>query len=171
MNLRTAFVSLLVCATVSPVVFAQKTPRPVTIEDDFRIRSVSDPQISADGQWVTYTVGSVDLEEDKGKNRVWMVPAAGGDAIPLTAESASSSHARWSPDGKWIAFLSARDSDKSDDTKTQVWLLNRQGGEAEQLTSTPQDVEDFAWSPDGRELVLADSAAATLTIWQVISSR
>ncbi len=29
----------------------------------------------------------------------------------------------------------------------------------------------IAWSPDGHQLVLADTAAATLTIWQIISSR
>ncbi len=78
-----------------------------------------------------------------------MVPFAGGDAIPLTAEGVSSSHPRWSPDGKYLAFLSARH-----EGKTQVWLLNRTGGEAQQLTETPQAVDNFVWSPDGQRLCL-----------------
>src|SRR5215467_3574215 len=123
--------------------------RPITIDDYFQIRRVSDPQLSPDGQFATYTVETTLLKEDKNEDRIWMVPAKGGDAIPLTAAGVSSSHARWSLDGKSIAFLSARDGGKA-----QVWLLPRGGGEAERLTNTPQEVEDFAWSPDSRRLVL-----------------
>jgi dipeptidyl aminopeptidase/acylaminoacyl peptidase len=143
-----AFVAFLLFLPVTSL-YSQQSPRPITIADQFAIHDVHDPQISPDGQWVAYSVGSANLEEDKFEERIWMTPAAGGDAIPLTAEKASSSHPRWSPDGKFLAFLSARD-----EGKTQVWVLNRQGGEAQRLTDTPQDVEDFVWSPDGKRLVL-----------------
>jgi len=78
-----------------------------------------------------------------------MAPAAGGDAIVMTAEKLASTHPRWSPDGKYLSFLSQRD-----EGKTQVWLLKRLGGEAQQLTEAIQDVDDFAWSPDSKRLVL-----------------
>ncbi len=132
--------------------FAQQpapSPRSITIDDHFQIREVHDPQWSSDAQWIAYTVKTASLKDDKNTERIWMVPSAGGDPIALTAESGSSSGARWNPDGKFIAFLSARD-----EGKTQLWLLNRLGGEAQRLTDLPQDVEHFAWSPDGRRLVL-----------------
>ena len=114
------------------------------------MREVEDPQISADGQWVAYTVSTASLKDDEDKTRIWMVPAAGGDAMcRLTSEEVSSEHPRWSPDGKYLAFLSKRD-----EGKTYVWLLNRLGGEAEPLTETAQDVKDFVWSPDGKRIVL-----------------
>ena len=131
---------------------AQQTsppPRGVAISDLFAIRDLHDPQISPDGQWVAYSVGAANVEEDKFEERIWMTRAAGGDPIALTVEGTSSSHPRWSPDGKYLAFLSARDQGK-----TQVWLLNRQGGEAQKLTDTPQDVEDFDWAPESKRLVL-----------------
>jgi Tol biopolymer transport system component len=78
-----------------------------------------------------------------------MVPAAGGDAVPLTGVDKSSSQPRWSPDGRYLAFLSARG-----DAPTQVWSLFRHGGEARRLTETAQSVESFEWSPDGSRLVL-----------------
>jgi dipeptidyl aminopeptidase/acylaminoacyl peptidase len=124
-------------------------PRPVSIADLFAFRDLHDPQVSPDGQWVAYSVGTANRDEDKNEERIWMVPAAGGEAIALTAEDVSSSHPQWSPDGKFLAFLSARN-----EGKTQIWLLNRQGGEAQKLTGTPQDVEDFEWSPDSKRLVV-----------------
>jgi dipeptidyl aminopeptidase/acylaminoacyl peptidase len=121
----------------------------LTIEHYYQIATVSDPQISPEGHWIAYTVARRDRDEDKSMSRVWMVPAAGGDAMPLTTESESSSHPRWSPDGSRLAFLSARN-----DGKTQVWSLSRHGGEAVQLTDTAQAVEAFEWSPDSKRMLL-----------------
>ncbi len=147
---------LLICALHLPVQAqesaskpAPSIPRPITIDDFFQIRDVSQPELSPDGQWVAYTVRTKMLKEDKNEQRLWMISTRGGDAIPLTGEGVSSSHPRWSPDGKYLSFLSARDGGKS-----QVWLLDRRGGEAVRLTDTAQGVDDFEWSPDSTRLVL-----------------
>ena len=83
------------------------------------------------------------------KTRVWMVPAAGGEAVAMTADERSASHPRWSPDNRFLAFLAA-----PKDGEDQVWTLFREGGEAVRLTDTAQGVSDFEWSPDGRRMVL-----------------
>jgi dipeptidyl aminopeptidase/acylaminoacyl peptidase len=134
---------------IPAVLFGQAARRKFTVDDYLELRSVRDPQISPDGQWLAYTVRTSQLKKDKREQRIWMIPTAGGEAIALTAEDVSSSHPRWSPDGKFLAFLSARNEGKA-----QVWLLNRLGGEAQKLTATPQDVDDFEWSPDGQRLIL-----------------
>jgi dipeptidyl aminopeptidase/acylaminoacyl peptidase len=154
MNYSCRFVFLSVLALLPVSLVAQQPSRPVTIDDIFQIREVHDPQLSPDGKWLAYTVGTGQLKDDSNKQRIWMLPiansgAAATEPIALTSEDASSTHPRWSPDGKFIAFLSARR-----DGKTAVWLLNRLGGEAEKLTDTAQDVDDFFWSPDGRRMVL-----------------
>ncbi|MGB7232415.1 MAG: S9 family peptidase [Candidatus Acidiferrum sp.] len=128
---------------------ASSALRKITIDDYFQIRDVGQPELSPDGQWVAYTVRTRVLKEDKNETRIWMVSTRGGDALPMTEESASSSHPRWSPDGKYLSFTSARNGGKS-----QVWLLNRMGGEAVQLTDIAQGVGDFEWSPDSTRLVL-----------------
>ena len=128
---------------------AEAQPQRLTVEHRAKLADVADPRPSPDGAWIAYTVTRVDLEKDERSSRIWMVPAAGGEAVPLTATATSSWHPRWSPDGSQLAFLSARD-----DGKTQVWTLDRRGGEARQRTETPQAVKDFSWSPNGRHLAL-----------------
>jgi len=125
------------------------SPRPLTVDDFFKIRGVDDPQISPDGRWVAYTVATSDFKKDKMKSRVWMVPTAGGEAVAMTAEERSASHQRWSPDNRFLAFLAA-----PEDGEDQVWTLFREGGEAVQLTDTASGVSDFEWSPDGHRMVL-----------------
>jgi len=125
------------------------TPRPVGVDDLLGYREAHDPQVTPDGQFVAYTVSSNSLKDDKSETRIYMVPAAGGEAIALTAEGVSSQYPRWSRDGKFLAFLSERS-----EGKTQVYLLNRLGGEAQRLTDTIQNVESFEWAPDSKRLVL-----------------
>jgi len=131
----------------------------LTIDHLFQLGTVSDPQMSPKGDWVAYTVTRSDLQEDKSRSRIWMVPATGGQSVALTARSESSSHPRWNHDGTYLAFLSARNGGKS-----QVWRLFRQGGEAVQLTDTAQGVKTFEWSPVAGQmlLVLQDPSAQEL---------
>ncbi|MEN8198205.1 MAG: S9 family peptidase, partial [Pseudomonadota bacterium] len=140
---------------------AQDEAGPLTIDDIMALKLIRDPQISPDGAWVAYTVSSRDMEEDKSRTRIWMVPAAGGEPIPMTAEEESASRPRWSPDNKYLSFLSSR----GEKAKTQLWTLNRLGGEAVQVTKVKQGVGGYDWSPDGSRLllVLKDPKPAELT--------
>jgi dipeptidyl aminopeptidase/acylaminoacyl peptidase len=135
---------------------ADATPRSrlLEVQDYFRIGQVEDPRISPDGRWLAYSVKTADREEDEARTRIWMVPLAGGDPVPLSAEDEDSSSPRWSPDGRYLGFLSARSETEGEEPPTQVWLLFREGGEAVQLTDTAQDVEYFDWSPDGKRMLL-----------------
>jgi dipeptidyl aminopeptidase/acylaminoacyl peptidase len=145
-GLFTAWILISIVASAQQAAFA---PRAITVEDEFQIKEVDDPQISADGALVAYTVATHSLKEDKSHTQIWVAPTAGGEPLAMTVEKETSTHPRWSSDGKYLAFLSSRN-----DGKTQVYLLNRQGGEAQKITDTAQDVDDFAWSPDSKRIAL-----------------
>ncbi len=124
-------------------------PRTLQVDDYFALKSVGSPQVSPDGAWVAYTVGTKDLEKDRRETRLWMVSTAGGEAIPMTAKGSSIWRPRWSPDGKYLTFM-AGGSDKG----SQVFTLDLRGGERVQITSVEHGVEGYEWSPDGKRLAL-----------------
>lgn len=125
--------------------------RPLKLDDLARIREVSDPQISPDGQWIAYLVGTTEAKEDKSPTHVWVASYDGKVDRQFTFSQDSESSPRWSPDGKYLAFISGRPGAAKHD---QVWLMDRSGGEAWQLTDTKGHLRSFEWSPDSKRLAL-----------------
>jgi Tol biopolymer transport system component len=60
-------------------------------------------------------------------NQLWVIPASGGDAFPLTYGSFDNTAPRWSPDGKHIAFISNRSGN------TSLWIQDVPGGGQHEL--------------------------------------
>ncbi len=150
------FLTLALSLAAAVGVLAQNAKRPVTIDDLMKLKAVESPRVSPDGKWIAFTVTEMDLKEDKSETRIWMVPAAGGEAIPMTSKGYSAESLRWSPDGKYLAFVASRGKDKDgDEEKSQVFTLNRLGGEAQQITNVKQGVGGFEWSPDSSRLLLS----------------
>lgn len=130
-----------------------KTIEPSDVVD---LREVGDPQISADGKQVVYTILRRVPGGDHDDTSIWLVPADGSKRErPLVSGDGSSGNPRWSPDGRQIAFLSSRANPLSSagaPTSRQLWLLSLDGGEALPLTWVNGDVADFRWAPDGKRI-------------------
>lgn len=141
---------IAVILLATPSLFAQGK-RPLKLDDLARIREVSDPQISPDGKWIGYVVGTTDVKEDKSPTHVWVASYDGKEDRQFTFSQDSESSPRWSPDGKYLAFISGRPGPAKHD---QVWLMDRNGGEARQLTDTKGHLRNFEWSPDSKRLAL-----------------
>ena len=145
-------ICLLLATLAQPYSLAQTQQRRVLSLDDLSvIRTIMDPQVSPEGNWVAYTVRTLDMKEDKRNSHIWMTSWDGARTLQLTSSKDSETSPRWSPDGQYIAFLSGRGSDAEVD---QVWLMNRAGGEAERITDLKGGVNDFIWSPDSKRLAM-----------------
>ncbi|HEV1284781.1 MAG TPA: S9 family peptidase [Bryobacteraceae bacterium] len=130
--------------------FAQAQRKPgITAEDYLSFEFLNDPQISPDGQWVAYTVSTIDQKANRRVSRIWIASIDGTHpSVPFTGENTSSTSPRWSPDGRFLAFLSARDGGRP-----QIWLLSRNGGEARRVSNLENGASNFEWSPDGTRFV------------------
>jgi dipeptidyl aminopeptidase/acylaminoacyl peptidase len=153
--MKRLLLATLFLAGAASFVTGQPAKRPLGLDDLARARSVGNPQVSPDGRWVVYTVGTIDAEKDKRDTDLYMVAWDGSHRVRLTATPESSeSQPRWSPDGRYLAFLASRGDDEEKKKGAQVWLLDRSGGEAQRLTDVKGGVSDYAWSPDGTRLAL-----------------
>ncbi len=148
MTIRTTFAALL-ALTLATSAAAQR--RPVTIDDQFAVQDVAGPELSPDGEWVTYTLTTWDVAGDKRNTDLWKVRYDGSARTQLTFTPENETSPKWSPDGRFLAFLSSRPGPAKG---TQVWLLPSSGGEARQLTRIKGGVTSFEWAPDSRRLAL-----------------
>ncbi len=151
----TKTILLILLSLISLKTFSQK---PITPSDIYKIKSVSDPQISPDGKWVAYVLSTPDSVKDKSDSDIWMISWDGTESVKLTASPDGESHPRWSPDGKYLTFLSSRYETKS----SQIWKMDRRGGEAEKLTELKHSISDFVWSPDAKKILLTIQDQETL---------
>lgn len=80
------------------------------------------PDFSPDGTRMVYS-------SYLGRNwlQLWLMPAGGGAAFPLTYGEWDETNARWAPDGRQIAFISNRNGD------TELRLLTIPGGSSRPL--------------------------------------
>lgn len=153
------FVMRLVLATggcLGMILVAELPAQPLqrrsfSLDDFHRLASVTDPQISPDGDWVAYTVQTTDTKADKATSHIWKANWDGSRKQQLTHSSGSEHQPRFSPDGRYLSFLSARNSEQEIE---QLWLMDRAGGEATRVTDFKGSVLDYAWSPDGQRLAL-----------------
>ena len=131
-------VSLILLALAS-VAIAQENRR-FTVEDNLKMRRVSDPRVSPDGRSVAFTIGDVNLDGNRVVNQIYVISMAGGAVKQLTNGDKSASSPRWSPDGKKIAYV----------TGSQVWLMDDDGSDKQQVTSISTGAAAPIWSPDGK---------------------
>ena len=131
---------------------AQAQTRPMELEDMFRLKRVSDPQISPDGVRIAYVVIEVLKDENRTNADIWVVAADGsGEPKKLTNSPKHDRHPRWSPDGKWLAFESMRDG------TPQIFLLPLDGGEPRKLTTHFTGASQPMWSPDGKKIAFVSA--------------
>lgn len=149
------FIQVFISIFLFSVTLKAQEKRPIGPADVYRYQHIADPQVSPDGNWVLYTLTSVDTTKDKRNKDIWMISWDGKDNVQLTNSPKGESSPKFSPDGKYISFTATR-SDKEDDDeeKSQVFLLDRRGGEAKKLTDVKGDIEDYIWKPDGSGILM-----------------
>ncbi|MFA7332218.1 MAG: S41 family peptidase [Candidatus Delongbacteria bacterium] len=95
------------------------------------------PALSPDGQWIAFSA----------LGDLWLVPALGGTARPLTRDVNLETKPVWSPDGQWLAFASDRHGN------FDLFVMPAQGGAERRLTTHSAGDYPWAFSEDGARLI------------------
>src|ERR1044072_5870216 len=153
----------------------QRRTNSLTPGDILRVANVSDPQISPNGEWIVYTVSTVDGNETI--STLWLAsvkadmtrtPTSGvaptaqragaldsvrSTSSPLLSGKWNASNPRWSPDSSKIAFLGGQN------TQRAVWFVtldNRESHFVAGVENTNFFItyagESLAWAPDSKHL-------------------
>ncbi|OIN56302.1 amidohydrolase family protein [Arsenicibacter rosenii] len=92
---------------------------------------------------------------------IWLVPATGGAARPITDALGDCRQPTWSPDGRWVAFHAFWDG------TYHLWMVSRDGKQKKQLTFGIYDDREPHWSPDGKRMVFSSDRSGNYDIWQL----
>ena len=127
-----------------PVGSAYAQKRAFSLEDLYRLKSISGLHVSPDGKSIIYAVVTSDLPRAKRVSHLWLMDIDGRNARQLTRDEKGESSPLFSPDGQWVSFISAKDGSPN------LYLMPAAGGEARKLTNLSTGVADPRWSPDGK---------------------
>src|ERR1700729_2146100 len=120
-------------------------------EDGLRLRTATDPDLSADGRRVAFVVTDIDVDRDRPRAAVWVVPTDGSAPARRFSVGPADNGPRWSPDGRWLAYISTGDEGAG---PAHVRLAPLDGGVPVRLGDLPGPVSELAWSPDSTRIVV-----------------
>jgi len=129
---------------LAPALMQAQTKRTLSLDDYAKMESVSNPQISPDGERIIFTRGWINLKEDKRESDLWIMNADGTQQRFLV----NGSNALWSPEGDRIAFTR-----QGEPEGTQIFVKYVDlPGEATQITRLKNSPSNMEWSPDGEHI-------------------
>lgn len=179
---RTRILSAIALLLLAAVAHSQ--PRPLTPSDILRVATVSDAQISPTGEWVVYSLATVDGNDTT--SSLWIVRVADrsfsgpptsrqpeqrrnwetfrSNARPLLPSGWNASNPRWSPDGKSIAFIATHESQHG------IWITVPARGTPRLVAEVRETNffityagEPFVWSPDARMIAFVSATEEELS--------
>jgi dipeptidyl aminopeptidase/acylaminoacyl peptidase len=148
----------------------------------FGEKSSTNPQFSPDGKYLSF----LSSRGSDGRNQIWLLRLAGGEAEQATNAKSGVNAYRWSPDAKRIAYVMADpETEKEQKEKKEkrdmvlvdqnykyghlytVSVEKNDKGErtTKRLTGGNFHVTSFHWSPDGKTIVFAHQINPTVDVW------
>ncbi|MCZ6778049.1 MAG: S9 family peptidase [Acidobacteria bacterium] len=148
----TTVITLFTVLIVSSLFAQAGVRRPMTVDDAINMIRVENVLLSPDGKRVFFSKSEIAWDENKRKQKHYMISSDGGEATQFIGEHGGSKF-QFSPDGRYLSFLRAAEG------KEQVFWMRVLGGEATKLTKHKSGVVSYKWSTDANKIFFtADEA-------------
>lgn len=138
---------LVVCFTATSV-YAQK--RAFTIADLYKVRYVSGPVISSDGNHIALVESGADLPAGKSYSNIYVMDVDGSNKTAITTDG-KSFEPFWGNDAKNLYFVSTRSG------SSQIYCYSSEDGKVLQVTDFSMGVENPVLSPDNKMLAFSST--------------
>jgi dipeptidyl aminopeptidase/acylaminoacyl peptidase len=136
--------------------FATKKETRLT-DGDF---TVSDPQFSPDGKWISFTSNPTPRADDGDLTTIWILNPSTKEKHRLLTGDVLDHTARWSPDGKWIAYLASPHAGGV--KKTDLFITAADGLNPRKLTTSfDLDAGTPVWVSDGKTVFFTANSRET----------
>jgi len=121
----------------TPRAYAQQASRTVDVTD-----GAADPAVSPDGAQIALSI----------LGKIWIVPAAGGDARQVSNGFSWDTHPAWSPDGQFLVYA------HEDDGGSDLVIANLATGTSSVLYHSDKSIGQSAFAPKGDEVYFVAQA-------------
>ena len=142
---RTLCVIMLMAVMVSTLAAADK--KPFTIDDLYRLKSISGLALSPAKDRLVFEVAGSDLKKAKQNTDLYELRLADFSQKKLTTGPGAETSAFWSKDGKSLYFMSGRDGE------SQIYGLPVDGGEARKISDFAPGISSPLLLADGKTVV------------------
>jgi tricorn protease len=129
--------SLLLCLVLIAACASVEVSAQLALPASKPITGARLPALSPDGKRLAFVY----------RGDIWVAPAKGGRATPLTQHVETDSYPLFSPDGQWVAFSSRRNGN------FDIFAVPTEGGTPRQLTWHSGIDVPQSWSPDGKQIL------------------
>jgi len=95
------------------------------------------------------------------QGRLWLMPAKGGEAKPITDKFGDARQPSWAPDGNQLTFQGYWEGN------WHIYTVEKDGSNLQQLTNGINDYREPHWSPDGQKIAFTSDKNGTYDIWTI----
>lgn len=159
--MKSVFLKLLLFFFVSITLFSQKNP--FTIEDLYKVKSLSSASISNDGKHFLFSLTNYDLPKNQSYTNIYISDINGKNQRKLTNHKSADFNPIWTNDNEGFYFISNRTG------SAQLFYMSLRGGEAEQITDFYMGINSPKLSPDGTKIIFNTKVFPELGIDEIMT--
>jgi dipeptidyl aminopeptidase/acylaminoacyl peptidase len=138
-----SFIPLMALAAV----LSAQTKRPLTVDDLWNMKRITQFSVSPDGKSIVYSLSSYSMETNKGNTDIYIMNSDGSNVRAVKNSAESETDPRFTPDGKYISYS----------MKNQLRMCRPDGSDDIQLTDLATGASSLRWSPDGKYFLFVSS--------------